>query len=393
MQFTFKSKFLFTLAILTNIVLPAEGKIDKPKTLYHSKYKDCRDLVTQVIFSDSKIITFSAFMAKLWNRNGNLLQTIQYKKSITYANLSHDGNIIATASDNTVTLQGWNGAQLATLKHNDRINYIVFNNNSTMVATASNDRTVKIWTLNGTLCSTLQHEKAVQHVTFSHNSTMIATISETGDWDFGTVKVWTAGGKLLHTHKLSGTDNSKRYSLTFSHDDSMIGASQIYGKIWNQNGKLLLDIPGTRRAFSIDSVVFSQDNTMIATSSNPHAIDLCSLDGNLIRTLKHDQSRFKLFLQNLYSLFRYGELAHLDCSWGYHVAFSHDNTMIATTIISESGDGTVRIWDKNGNLLHTLQHGSRIKNNLVYSVFFSDDNRLATASDDGTVKIWDLKKK
>ena len=123
MQFTFKSKFLFTLAILTNIVLPAEGKIDKPKTLYHSKYKDCRDLVTQVIFSDSKIITFSAFMAKLWNRNGNLLQTIQYKKSITYANLSHDGNIIATASDNTVTLQGWNGAQLATLKHEDRVNH------------------------------------------------------------------------------------------------------------------------------------------------------------------------------------------------------------------------------------------------------------------------------
>ena len=67
--------------------------------------------------------------------------------------------------------------------------------------------------------------------------------------------------------------------------------------------------------------------------------------------------------------------------------------MIATTI----NDDSVRIWDKNGNLLHVLQHCNRIINKIkgdyVELVFFSDDNRLATVANDGPVKIWDLKRK
>ncbi len=407
MRFTFKSKFLFILVILTSIVLSAEGKIGKPKTLCHATFNNWYlDEVKKVIFIDNKIITSSPGMAKLWDRNGNLLQTLQhisityYPGGIGYGNIpvhvsfSHDGNIIATTSGHTAILRNWYGEQLATLKHESIVNYVVFNRNSTMVATVSDDGTVKVWTPNGTLRSTLQ-DKKVYHATFSHDGTMIATISKNsgcyGEEVDQVVKVWASDGKLLHAYPATST----RYNnfLTFSHDDSMIGSSD--SRIWSQNGKLLFSLPkgsfnDCSRSHSKDSVIFSQDDTMITTISSPYSIDLWSLDGNLIRTLKHDHNNFFQHFRFDFCRKKIGGLNEL--SRNYDVAFNHDNTMIATTITLPA-DGTARIWDKNGNLLHTLRHGSRIKGSFVHSVFFSDDNRLATASNDGIVKIWDLKKK
>ncbi len=380
MQFTFKSKFLSILVILTSIVLPAEGKIGKPKTLNHSNERGFGyNQVTQVIFSGSAIITSSNGMAKLWNRNGNLLRTIQHKESTTHVNFSHDGNIIATASDNVALLQDWNGAQLATLKHEDRVNHVAFNNNSTMVATASNDGTVKIWTSNGTLCATLQHEKEAQYAAFSHNSTMIATVSRTSANFGGILRVWTSGGKLLYTHQIS-IGYPADYSLAFSHNDSMINYRK---KIWDQNGNLLFEAP-----YSTESckrpIIFSSDNSFIVTASDAsgkRAIGIFSLNGELVSTLKHNPPG------------SISQRFNIKDVWNYHAALSHDNTMIATTI----DDYSVRIWDKNGNLLHVLQHCNRIINKIkgdyVELVFFSDDNRLATVASDNTVKIWDLKKK
>ncbi|MEM6252341.1 MAG: TIR domain-containing protein [Cyanobacteria bacterium P01_D01_bin.156] len=57
------------------------------------------------------------------------------------------------------------------------------------------------------------------------------------------------------------------------------------------------------------------------------------------------------------------------------------------TIASASRDHTVRLWDMQGNLLHTLEGHS----NSVTSVVFSPDgNTLASASTDQTVNLWAL---
>ncbi|MGD1907522.1 MAG: WD40 repeat domain-containing protein, partial [Leptolyngbyaceae cyanobacterium] len=55
------------------------------------------------------------------------------------------------------------------------------------------------------------------------------------------------------------------------------------------------------------------------------------------------------------------------------------------TIASASNDGTVKLWDRQGRELQTLEGHT----DGVWSVSFSPDGQtLASASDDGTVKLW-----
>ncbi|MDJ0734385.1 MAG: hypothetical protein QNJ47_09990 [Nostocaceae cyanobacterium] len=65
------------------------------------------------------------------------------------------------------------------------------------------------------------------------------------------------------------------------------------------------------------------------------------------------------------------------------LSFSPDGTLIA----SASADNTIKIWQKNGKLLHTLEGHS----NRVNSINFSPDGKIiASTSTDKTVKIWSI---
>ena len=103
---------------------------------------------------------------------------------------------------------------LSTLEgHRDRVISVAFSHDSTRLASASHDRTVKIWDASSGEClSTLEgHGGVVGSVAFSHDSTRLASAS----YD-RTVKIWDASsGECLST--LEG-HRGVVFSVAFSHD-------------------------------------------------------------------------------------------------------------------------------------------------------------------------------
>jgi len=281
-----------------------------------------------------------------------------HKDVIQCVSFSPDGQTIATASyDKTVKLWNRDGSLRRTLEgregHTEAVMSVSFSPDGQMIATASIDKTVKLWSSEGKLITTLTGHKAeVNGITFSPDGQMIASASNDT-----TVKLWNRDGKLLKT--LTGHTDQVR-AVSFSPDGQTIATASTDStvRLWNRYGKLLHTLKGHSDA--VMSVSFSPDSQTIATAS---------MD-NTVRLWKRDKGIRKLTFS--------GHSAPV-----YSVSFSPDSQTIATA----SRDNTVKLWNWNGQELATLQgHSSRVN-----SVSFSHDGTtIASASNDNTVKLWQL---
>jgi WD40 repeat protein len=138
----------------------------------------------------------------MWDAStGACLQTLEgHSGGVTSVAFSHDSTRLASASyDNTVKM--WDastGACLQTLEgHSGGVTSVAFSHDSTRLASASYDNTVKMWDASTGAClQTLEgHSGGVTSVAFSHDSTRLASASADK-----TVKVWDASsGACLQT--------------------------------------------------------------------------------------------------------------------------------------------------------------------------------------------------
>ncbi|KAH6642109.1 vegetative incompatibility protein HET-E-1 [Boeremia exigua] len=306
---------------------------------------------------EPKEITVKPAMSSSWSA---CLQTLEgHSDAVTSVAFSHDSTKLASAShDNTVKVwDASSGACLQTLEgHSSAVTSVAFSHDSTKLASASDDKTVKVWDASSGAClQTLKgHSSGVTSVAFSHDSTKLASAS----WD-NTVKVWDASsGACLQT--LEG-HSSAVTSVAFSHDSTKL-ASASYDKtvkVWDaSSGACLQTLEG--HSDWVTSVAFSHDSTKLASASYDKTVKVWDASsGACLQTLK----------------------GHSDAVTS--VAFSHDSTKLA----SASWDNTVKVWDaSSGACLQTLEGHS----SAVTSVAFSHDStKLASASYDKTVKVWD----
>ncbi|KAF1361606.1 HET-D [Lizonia empirigonia] len=165
---------------------------------------------------------------------------------------------------------GWS-ACLQTLEgHSDYVSSVAFSHDSTWLASASGDSTVKIWDASsGTCLHTLEgHSRYVSSVAFSHDSTWLASAS-----DDSTVKIWDASsGTCLHT--LEGHSSSVS-SVAFSHDSTWLASASDDStvKIWDaSSGTCLHTLEGHSRYVS--SVAFSHDSTWLASASDDSTVKI-----------------------------------------------------------------------------------------------------------------------
>ncbi|MEA5596367.1 eIF2A-related protein [Rivularia sp. UHCC 0363] len=292
--------------------------------------------------------------------NGKLLKTFKgHSDAVVSVSFSPDRKLLASASyDKSVKLWSLNPPKLPVLRgHEDRVLSVAWSPDGKMLASSSRDHTVKLWqrqsssTVETRFYKTLLgHTDRVASVSFHPNGKILASAG----YD-KTIKIWRQDGQLLKT--LSGHTDSVT-SISFSPDGQFLASASTDKtvKLWNQEGKLLKTLKGHQAR--VNSVRFNPDSQVLASGSDDQTVKLWRRDGTLLKTF----------------------LPH--SGWVLGVSFSPIDNLLA----SASWDNTVRLWRWDGTLLKTLLKGY---GDSVSAVTFSPNGEvLAAASWDSTVKLW-----
>jgi len=323
----------------------------------------------------------------------NRLQS--HKAAVMSASFSPQGNTIATASaDKTVKLWSLNGREIKTIKgHQALVNSVIFSPDGQTIASASDDKTAKLWSLKGKeIKNLIGHKAAVNSVVFSPDGQTIATGSSDN-----TVKLWSLKGKEIKSligHKAAAK------SVIFSPDGKTIATASADNtvKLWNRNGKEIKTLSGHKDW--VWSVSFSPDGKTIATASKDSTVKLWTLEGKEIETLNGMGYSFtsvsfspdgktiatasankKVILWSASGKKLQILSGHKD--WVWSVSFSPDGQMLATA----SKDRSVKLWQLKGKELQILSAHEGAINRAIFS---PDGQMLATASQDKTVKFWSI---
>ncbi|NEP60467.1 MAG: hypothetical protein F6K31_26270 [Symploca sp. SIO2G7] len=315
--------------------------------------------------------TSKALQQAFYNiREYNRLETnIDNPLPISGVSYSPNGKLIATASyDKTVKLWNYNGKLVKTLsKHKDKLGCVTFNSNGKLLASAGRDKTI-LWNYDGILLKTFpaHHDEEISYalpcVAFSPTKEILAT---TG-YD-KTVKIWNLDGKLQRV--ITGHTASV-WGINFSPDSEILVSASRDGTVrfWNVNDGRNLGItypnPDSGVITHVRSATFSKDGNILVTSADNGEVVIWQVIRN------HDSVSLN-FLKKINAF----------DDWALGASLSADGKWIA----SVSSEGEIKLWKIKGNLLETMPGhlGSAL------GVTFSADSKtLITTGLDGLVKFW-----
>ncbi|MGC9502989.1 toll/interleukin-1 receptor domain-containing protein [Baaleninema sp.] len=309
-----------------------------------------------------------------------------HEDQINRVTVSPDGQLIASASDDeTVRVWKTNGEVLHILQHDDNVRRVTFSPDSQIVASASKDGTAKLWNAeDGSLVQTLDHGARVRAIRITPDGELVIT----GD-DDGQVWLWTADGELLtrfiaHESEVNDLDISPDGTsfVTTSHDlevklwdiETVLNPNAETETTAETGGEATAEDPEAAAEDAVDvaveeTEVVAEDAVDVAADETETMAEEGDAEEGEEPTAENAPQPKQVFT------------GHRDKIWD--VDFSPDGNLIVTA----SSDNTAIIWDLEGKPLRRL----RAHTNWVRSVSFSPDGKaLVTGSDDNTVKLWNV---
>ncbi|MDB9511649.1 caspase family protein [Kamptonema animale CS-326] len=279
-----------------------------------------------------------------------------HNEKVNSISFSPDGKMLATASDDkTIKLWNLDGSLIKTFTgHAERVTRISWSSDSKNIASVSEDKTLRLWKINSNKSKICKgHTDYIMDVSFSPDGKMLATASLDK-----TVKIWQPDCKIMANF---AEQEKGAISVSFSANGKMLasGSDDYTARVWSLEpggaGEILLN-QFKGHGDQVTSVNFSPDGNNLATASADKTVKIWRLDGGI--PLRHDG-----FVES--------------------VSFNPDGK----TFASASADGQVKLWrTADKTILHTIKLDS---SNKVSSISFSPDGKiLAAGSYDKTVQLW-----
>ncbi len=239
--------------------------------------------------------------------------------------------------------------------HTKKINCVAFSNDGELLATASDDKTIRIWSLaTGKRIATLRgHEDAVLCVEFSQNGKELLSGSKDTQ-----IKLWN-----IEEEKEIKTYKSHKYqvnTIKFSpkNDYFVSGDSKGEIHIWRIEKAKSINVL-TNHSKAINALVFSADEKYFASASDDNTVKLWTT------------TSFKL--SKTYAAHSLAVLS---------ICFSNDSKFL----YSASADKTIKTWKiSSSKPVNSIEAHEYAINSLQIS---NDGSFLFSASDDGSIKTW-----
>ncbi|KAI8376959.1 platelet-activating factor acetylhydrolase, isoform Ib, alpha subunit A [Blakeslea trispora] len=266
--------------------------------------------------------------------------------------------------------------------HRNPITRVAFHPVYQVLASASEDATIKIWDYeSGTYEQTLKgHTKAVQDVTFDTKGNYLISCSA----DL-TIKVWDTNNDYKCVRTLHGHDHSVSSVAVIPSTDIIVSASRDRCiKLWELSSGYCVKT-WTGHHDWVRHVSCSEDGRLLVSSSNDQTARLWEVQkGESIMEFRGHEHVVEcaIFLPTLSYPFVLEWL-------GGDIKTNKDQASPGRYIITGSRDKTIKFWDSGtGQILYTLVgHDNWVRGLCVHP----SGKYLVSVSDDKTMKLWDLR--